>query len=521
LSLIMFPSPSGHQENAENGSDFGVICELLDSLLETVSICEAARDSRPAKIDDGLFVIDNAGGFRETILSSSDDEESDNESETMENSSIGNGSKVFITSDSDSEAEFDRIMKTAREQRKTDDSDLRPGSSIVPKTDGNDLRPGSSIVPRPKNFRQKKKGKEIELPLIEKLSIRADYDIQLVKLGAVQNLIEELAVIQSDFGIPPLDADTVLFDASRNAIGTVFEVFGPVTRPCYTIRFNSPEDLQDSSLCKGIAVFFAPARNDWTRSVFTDALLKMRGTDGRYPDDPAISGDEPEDEFFSDDEAERQAKKGGSSRPFGPFGGGAIAEPSDHGNFRGRGRPGGARRGRFGRGRGRNGFPFHSGGAITGPSDHGNFRGRGRPYSIAGPRFPSNDPNRPPSFRPNQPGQNFAYPPPPLPAHFAAQSQQQFGQVSWANRGGRAANSNVNQPGPSWRGGSSNLPPNVNQPGQSWRGGSSNWPPSNPMGLNAQNAAAARQMRRHPPRKNPRMDDQFPVEFVDRRLMDG
>jgi rRNA processing protein Gar1 len=74
--------------------------------------------------------------------------------------------------------------------------------------------------------------------------------------------------------VPPLDCDTVLFDASRNAVGVVFEVFGPVTRPCYTMRFDTADDLQESALCPGVDVFFAPTKAEWTRAVFTDALLK-------------------------------------------------------------------------------------------------------------------------------------------------------------------------------------------------------------------------------------------------------
>lgn len=71
-----------------------------------------------------------------------------------------------------------------------------------------------------------------------------------------------------------LDMDTVLFNEERDAIGRVFEVFGPVPRPLYSIRFNSDAEANQSGLRVGAPVFCAPTKVEWTKTVFTDALRK-------------------------------------------------------------------------------------------------------------------------------------------------------------------------------------------------------------------------------------------------------
>ena len=46
-------------------------------------------------------------------------------------------------------------------------------------------------------------------------------------------------IVQGKRGIPALDADTFVFLEGQKLIGQIFETFGPVPAPLYSIRFNS------------------------------------------------------------------------------------------------------------------------------------------------------------------------------------------------------------------------------------------------------------------------------------------
>jgi H/ACA ribonucleoprotein complex non-core subunit NAF1 len=66
--------------------------------------------------------------------------------------------------------------------------------------------------------------------------------------------------------------DSILLDKERNAVGKIFEVFGPVVEPLYSIRFNSEEEV--SKLPIGMELFYAPKMDELTKRIFADDLLK-------------------------------------------------------------------------------------------------------------------------------------------------------------------------------------------------------------------------------------------------------
>ena len=89
--------------------------------------------------------------------------------------------------------------------------------------------------------------------------------------------------------------------------GRIFDVFGPVIRPLYSLRFESEEDFDKiTGLTVGADVSVAPSDPRLTSYVFLKDLLKLKGTDASWEDD----GEAPEEMAeFSDDETERQAKQ--------------------------------------------------------------------------------------------------------------------------------------------------------------------------------------------------------------------
>ncbi len=80
--------------------------------------------------------------------------------------------------------------------------------------------------------------------------------------------------IKPDSGVPHLGYDTMLFDGERNAVGPIFEVFGPVCDTMYALRFNSAEEAS-LRLPIGMAVFYAPdGEGVFTKVILTDELKR-------------------------------------------------------------------------------------------------------------------------------------------------------------------------------------------------------------------------------------------------------
>ena len=125
-------------------------------------------------------------------------------------------------------------------------------------------------------------------------------------MGRISSWVEELVVIESCSGIPAIDVDSVLFlDNGQRALGRVFDVFGPVSQPYYSVRFNSDKHIQEKGLERGMDVFYAP-KSEYTSFIFLEQLMRLKISDASWKDD-----EEPPPQFldYSDDEEERKAKQ--------------------------------------------------------------------------------------------------------------------------------------------------------------------------------------------------------------------
>lgn len=114
--------------------------------------------------------------------------------------------------------------------------------------------------------------------------------------------------------VAPLNEETLLFDANRKSIGKIFEIFGPVAGPFYSVRFNSLAEIESRGLevSVGSPVFYAPSRTDYTKYIFNvDEMRREKGSDASW-----LNDNEPPLECldYSDDEAERVAKKKGNKK---------------------------------------------------------------------------------------------------------------------------------------------------------------------------------------------------------------
>jgi len=52
----------------------------------------------------------------------------------------------------------------------------------------------------------------------------------------------------------------------------VFEVFGPVKTPWYSVRFNEATNITGKGVKEGTKVYCAPAEDAFTKYVFVDNL---------------------------------------------------------------------------------------------------------------------------------------------------------------------------------------------------------------------------------------------------------
>lgn len=74
--------------------------------------------------------------------------------------------------------------------------------------------------------------------------------------------------------MPPLDIDTVLFlNKGKETLGKIFDVFGPVNNPCYSVRFNSRDEITAKNIVVGTEVFCAPS-TEHTNYVLVSDLMK-------------------------------------------------------------------------------------------------------------------------------------------------------------------------------------------------------------------------------------------------------
>ena len=151
-----------------------------------------------------------------------------------------------------------------------------------------------------------------DLPAVEEVEVRVAAS-QCQAVGTVSSVVEQLLVIESLPDLPAIDLESVLFAGAEGeeemvALGRVFDVIGPVTRPYYCVRFNSEEHVKSKNLVKGQQIFFAP-KTEHTSFVFLEQLMKMKISDASWCNDEEVPLDFQE---FSDDEQEtksRQSKK--------------------------------------------------------------------------------------------------------------------------------------------------------------------------------------------------------------------
>ncbi|KAF8978959.1 hypothetical protein BGZ46_005969 [Entomortierella lignicola] len=228
----------------------------------------------------------------DAALAGKDEKDDGYESSDLESSDDDDEGPESSDSDSDSEMEMPLSAMTTEQREKAlieiDEMDEEDESAS-----GKILHTANEIV---------------QLPEVKKPDIVLGPDTVLEPIGTVMSIVDNVVVVQaaSSGEVRVLDAGTVAAimlsqdgekEAQREVLGEIFETFGPVARPLYSIRFNTAAEIP--TICTiGCKVYSVP---EYSSFVLTGPLKAMKGSDASNKFDEEVHESEME---FSDDEKE-------------------------------------------------------------------------------------------------------------------------------------------------------------------------------------------------------------------------
>lgn len=145
-----------------------------------------------------------------------------------------------------------------------------------------------------------------ELPAVDDLNITLPDNVEMKPFGVVTSIVDQLVIFESRFNQPVLSEGSVIFKGNRSSAGKIFDIFGPIPRPSYLLRFNSEEHIAAHGVKVEDIMYFVPNSQEFTKYLETERLKQQKGSDASWTND-----DEPPPDVldYSDDEKEREAKK--------------------------------------------------------------------------------------------------------------------------------------------------------------------------------------------------------------------
>ncbi|KAJ1600220.1 hypothetical protein NDA14_003990 [Ustilago hordei] len=235
-------------------------------------------------------------------------------------------------SDSDSGSESDSSSGDTSDDENEDDDARNVGLALAGDEEEEDEEeeeggPGGSTVPATKN---EILAPDVEQPAVKELAKEEKQTMR--KLGKVHSIVDSVVVVEQDVqqsrqaestsanaGSVPvdstgrrgeregeysvLDTGSLLCFEDGKVLGFVFETFGSIHNPMYSIRFASAASIDRDIVKAGKPIFYLPARSTY---VMTQLLRSMKGSDASNMWDEEVAEDEIE---YSDDEQEAEAKR--------------------------------------------------------------------------------------------------------------------------------------------------------------------------------------------------------------------
>ncbi|KAI9593279.1 Gar1/Naf1 RNA binding region-domain-containing protein [Syncephalis fuscata] len=136
---------------------------------------------------------------------------------------------------------------------------------------------------------------EIEPPVPNRPNIELVNTTPITPLGVIKSIMKSQAnsvsIIISQNMMQesrPLDIGSVIVLENRMVLGEVFDTFGPIVQPLYTVRLASEAELNDMALVADMPVYYLPTH---TQFVLTQELRKIKGSDASNFYDEEVAED--------------------------------------------------------------------------------------------------------------------------------------------------------------------------------------------------------------------------------------
>ncbi|TKY84853.1 hypothetical protein EX895_005933 [Sporisorium graminicola] len=219
-----------------------------------------------------------------------------------------------------------------------DEDDVEEANDVaLAGDDDDDEAGGDSTAPATKN--------EILAPDFDQPAIQQVTEAEkqtLRKLGKVHSIVDSVVVVEQDVqqsqstqssstnaapaSVPVdstgrrgerqgeysvLDTGSLLCFQDGKVLGLVFETFGSIHNPMYSIRFASAASIDRELIQMGKAVFYLPSQSTY---VLTQLLRSIKGSDASNQWDEEVAEDEID---YSDDEQEAEAKRRAKATRYG------------------------------------------------------------------------------------------------------------------------------------------------------------------------------------------------------------
>ncbi|KAJ3415629.1 H/ACA ribonucleoprotein complex non-core subunit naf1 [Chytridiales sp. JEL 0842] len=252
---------------------------LADIQPDHLSTSEAAVEQEPVSIPPLPFAITKVAG------------QDDDDDESEESDSDGSD---FDFGDKEGESSEDE-----KEEKEEEQKPKKPALKVL-SDDEDDL---GDVSGGAKGLRTKN---ELDaLPPVEPINITIPETAKLLEVGTVSMIVEDQVIITSTLpgDVQALDIDTILIFEDKSILGRIFETFGPVVKPMYSVRFNSAAEIDQEKVKSGVKIYYVP---DLAKFVFTQQLKAFKGSDASNLYDEEVGEDEIE---FSDDEKEMEYKR--------------------------------------------------------------------------------------------------------------------------------------------------------------------------------------------------------------------
>ncbi|PIA17068.1 NAF1-domain-containing protein [Coemansia reversa NRRL 1564] len=255
------------------------VAKLFQTLKDANALVDSKQTdevgaTQPPTESTGLHTTEKPG-----VINANDHMDNGQQSDTESSASTSSDLDINTDNEADSDGQSDILQMIADDD---EDEEFTTGTA-------------TTLVTR----------HELSNPPVPELTITQLPDTaQLCDLGAIHSIVGSSITIQAHISgeTHVLDSESLVAFENRKVLGMISDVFGPVARPMYTVRFNSTEEIDVDMCTVGRSVFYAPG---WARMLATDKL-RFKGTDASNEYDEEVGSDAME---FSDDEAEQAFKK--------------------------------------------------------------------------------------------------------------------------------------------------------------------------------------------------------------------